>query len=510
MRRQIAERLNPRLAAALAVIAVLSVGGLASAAPGDPGEPIKLNGAMQPSGDVKFAQVSPDGRWVVYRADEEVPSALGALYSVPAAGGQRVRLSQRRVDFYAIDPTGSTVVYSERNAQRVYAIGIDGTNRRQLVDGRGPVVDFTSDGRSVLLQLGDDSVLVPVDGSGGAIVIPGARRPALSRDETMLVAVQRRAHQLVAQPVAGGDPAILTTDATAHRSIDAFIVSHDGSMVAYRLGRDELHVVSTAGGPSVRLDRERSWPSVIGPDLHFVDNGATVLFQSDQRVWGEHEIYAAPVDGSDLRSLTGPMVEGGRARDWQLSSDGLTVVYVADQDARRQRELYAVPVEGGPPVKLNGQLPLRGDVGPLSGDGFEISADSSTVIYRADQRTNNVNELWSVPIGGGTPIRLSGSMPPGGDVKLAPWIFGNGLEITADGTVVYVADQETNNVRELWSVPIGGGTSVKLNGPMTPKGDVLPPKAPVLLTTARGQVVYVADQDRNHRRELYIVDLPAD
>ena len=41
---------------------------------------------------------------------------------------------------------------------------------------------------------------------------------------------------------------------------------------------------------------------------------------------------------------------------------------------------------------------------------FLISPDSSRVVYRADQQTNEVFELYSVPLDGGSVTRLNGSL----------------------------------------------------------------------------------------------------
>ena len=46
------------------------------------------------------------------------------------------------------------------------------------------------------------------------------------------------------------------------------------------------------------------------------------------------------------------------------------------------------------------------------------------------------------------------------------------FQVTPDGSVVYVADQDTDNVFELYSVPIGGGATTKLNGALTAGGEV--------------------------------------
>ena len=88
--------------------------------------------------------------------------------------------------------------------------------------------------------------------------------------------------------------------------------------------------------------------------------------------------------------LNGTLVGGGDAFSYEVS--GTTVVYQADQDADNVIELYSVPVGGGTPVKLNGPLVAGGGVQP----GFVVSG--TTVVYRADQDADNVLELYSVPV----------------------------------------------------------------------------------------------------------------
>lgn len=52
-------------------------------------------------------------------------------------------------------------------------------------------------------------------------------------------------------------------------------------------------------------------------------------------------------------------------------------------------------------AKLNDALPSGGDV-----YGFEVTPDSSRVVYLGDQDTDEVRELYSVPVGGGTPLSV--------------------------------------------------------------------------------------------------------
>lgn len=61
----------------------------------------------------------------------------------------------------------------------------------------------------------------------------------------------------------------------------------------------------------------------------------------------------------------------------QISGDSSRVVYFADQETNDVEEIFSVPLTGGTSVKLNG--PLAGNY-PYD---FAISPDSSRVVYRA-------------------------------------------------------------------------------------------------------------------------------
>jgi hypothetical protein len=122
-------------------------------------------------------------------------------------------------------------------------------------------------------------------------------------------------------------------------------------------------------------------------------------------------------------------------------------VYRADQDADQVLELYSRPIDGsGSAVKLNGALVAGGNVSDL-----QISADSTWVVYRADQDADEVFEVYSRPIdGSGAAVKLSGALVSGGDVYFD-------FQISADSTrVVYSADQDADEVFELYSRPIDG------------------------------------------------------
>jgi len=215
--------------------------------------------------------------------------------------------------------------------------------------------------------------------------------------------------------------------------------------------------------------------------------------------------------------ISGEMVPLGDVTQYAISPDGKYVVYIADQELDGFPQLYSVPISGGTPTRLSEpafiillpvldfkisedsryvvfsqNIDLSGDLlsgnvrmvsVPITGgdnidlsqgaindkrlvESFSISSDSQRVVYISDNDTDGVSELYSSLIKGGTLTKLNPNLVADGNV--------DSFEISSDNQrVVYESDQTVNNTFELYSVSISGGTAVKLNGALTNSGDVL-------------------------------------
>ncbi|HMQ31966.1 MAG TPA: hypothetical protein PKD53_14650 [Chloroflexaceae bacterium] len=116
--------------------------------------------------------------------------------------------------------------------------------------------------------------------------------------------------------------------------------------------------------------------------------------------------------------------------------------------------------------KLSAVTATDGDV-----EAYAASEADALAVYMADQTTDGVYELFSVPLAGGTPTRLSASGQTVVGFKVSP----------VGGQVVYAALQAGQANASLFSVPIGGG-------------DVTPIVAS--LSTASAAIAFTADGDR--------------
>ena len=131
-----------------------------------------------------------------------------------------------------------------------------------------------------------------------------------------------------------------------------------------------------------------------------------------------------------------------------------------------------------------------GDGGNSNGSSPSAAA-TERIVYLADQDVNEVFELYLA----GSSIKLNPPLSRGKNVL--------DFQITPDKTaVVYRADQDTNDVFELYRVEFAHpGVSTKLNSPLPAGGDVWSE----VITPDSSSVLYVADQTTDGVLELYRV-----
>ncbi len=395
----------------------------------------QLNGALPAGGNVLEFNVSPDGARVVYRADQ---STLGVdeLYSVPIGGGASTKLNG------TMTPGGS------------------------MADP-GPGLSsflFTADGARVL-YLADQTTV----GVFELFSVPTGGGVATKLNGTL---------------VAGGDVAFFKTDGVSARIV--YVADQDTD------GRNELYSVPAAGGAVTKLNGTMPGGSTgiatIGAFRVWPD-GSKVVYRTDQSTAGKIELYSVPITGGSPTKLNPALVAGGNvvALSLPVFADGSTrLAYRADQEVDERFELYSVPVNGGSVFKLNASLVAGGDV-TLQGGGIY----DSTVLFVADQDVDEQFEVYSVPAIGGTPLKLSGTMAAGGDH------VGTNFD---DTRAAIRMDQLSDEVIELFGVRPAGGVPLRLNAPLVAGGDVV---ALDFTSVSPGNLVYMADQDVDEVYELY-------
>ncbi len=439
-------------------------------------------------GDV---QLAPDGRHAIFLQDVVV-DGVDALWSVRLAGGApellHALLPGEDIFDYSVSPDSLRVVYavyqgvlSERELRSI-----------EISDPPGP---------SILLnptlvtggEIGDDFLISP---DGGRVVY----RADQETDEVI---------ELWSVPITGGAVTKLNPPLVANGDVsssDSFSISADGSRVVYRADQEtdevfELWSVAIAGGPATKLN-----PALVtdgdvgsGASVRISPTGTRVVYTADQEVDQSNELWSVPITGGVAIKLNSTLAtDGDISPTFFISPDGGRVVYKGDQETNDESELYSVPILGGVAVRLTTLFDPSRSISDIS-----ISADNTRVVYRADQETLAVSEIYSNLLSGptGAWTKLNPTLPLGGDIELSS------LTLSPDGSrVAYVADQEVDNVLEIFSVPIAGGASVKLNPPLVSSGDVSSIPGPVI-TPDGSRAIYQADQVTNGVVEIWSVPI---
>jgi hypothetical protein len=196
------------------------------------------------------------------------------------------------------------------------------------------------------------------------------------------------------------------------------------------------------------------------------------VFMAAKDVAGTVELYASFDDGREMIKLSANLVSGGNVVDFKISPDGIFAAYVADQETDQVFELYVVPVDksaGDRAVKVSGFFMAGDGIKEISPgeNAFAWAPDSSLVAYLADQRTAGVIELFSVLPNGTSNIRLSGNLGSDRDVVEFLWAPDS-------SRIVYLANQDFVNALELYSVlPNVTNSSQKITSGFDPGENVI-------------------------------------
>jgi Tol biopolymer transport system component len=512
---------------------------------------IKLSGTMPAFGDVTRFQISLNGRYAVYLADQNTDE-VDELYSVLLDGGTPIRLNSplptgMEVFRFEISPDSRRVVYQAQQ-------GIQGVSEFYSVPIGGPAASG--------IKL--NPILMAGGGIGTFQISPDSNR-VVYRASQDTPYVQELYSVPILGPAASGIK--LNGPLVADGYVFDFQISPDSNRVVYQADQDthdafEFYSVPI-GGPAasgIKLSRslvaDGAWHY-----FHISPDSSRVVYLAEQDTPYVNELYSVLIGGPAASGikLNGPLPAGGDVYyNFLISPDSSRVVYLAEQDTDNVPELYSVPIVGpaASGIKLNPALVAGGVVST-----FQISPDSNRVVYQADQETNDVYELYSVPIGGpaASGIKLNPALVASWDivgfqfspdsrrvVYRAGWqscseysctlfyelysvpivgpaasgiklntalvedIFGeydSSYKISPDSRrVVYHTDQDTNNVYELYSVPIGGpaASGIKINGPLVAGGNV---GMFFQISPDSRRVVYRADQDIDNVYELYMTSI---
>jgi Tol biopolymer transport system component len=215
------------------------------------------------------------------------------------------------------------------------------------------------------------------------------------------------------------------------------------------------------------------WPSDDESSVIYAVTGAA----------GATDLYIVPTAGGTPIQLTtgdtrgalwfhsGTTDYGSNTTIPKLLPDGSRVIFTATSGVLRTQELYSARVDGSELIKLNPALPDGGDVGlsdSAVGFAFTVLPDSSRVIYVADQETVDIPELFSVAPDGTDNLKISGTLPVGDSVSSVYRGFTADVNSTSS-RVIFRTDSA------LWSVTPTGADLQQLSGAPSVDGTYLWP-----------------------------------
>jgi Tol biopolymer transport system component len=288
------------------------------------------------------------------------------------------------------------------NKQEVWIARPDGSHKRRLVSGRLPAL--SPDGRWVAFEGACD----PIRGCGELLVVPsaggktrrlasGAFRIGWSPDSQRLLAYQ---------PVSENGGLLLVIDRDGGRRIviakgglNGWSFSPNGRQVAFskkRGAKDDIHVVDADGGEAHRVTRDGSSAFPVWTRRGIVFSRLISPPGIANFGWGAHELWRIDADGSNRRSLSGPLparilgqgISGLEPVGWSngallagLSNEFGSPPYAVDPRTKTVRQI--------------GRFGFRGVADGLSRDGREVLVETGSVEVDRAQR------IEVVPFAGG-------------------------------------------------------------------------------------------------------------
>ena len=449
-----------------------------------------LNGplARRVVNQIEYPRTSPDGRFHTYALDRDGDGAL-ELYSNSAHGAHSPRLLASSL--------------------------LDGASRWITLDSSNVILpaDLDGDGLWEINRIPIDGTGAPKN-LGGAYPLRTVRILGESAASGRIVYLQgTTAFELFSLPLDGGTPARLNDPLSTGGGVhEAKLLGTDrvAFLANKSSGEPILLFAALADGsaPPIRLPISL----VDGGMVSFYQpspDGARVFYVADPEEAGRIELYSIASDGSTPpQKLNGPLVPGGTVGRWVhcpppgppyctshfdasflLSPNGQWIVYAATQEQVERSELYSVPADGSTgPVKLS-------SLADRSAFPLFISRDSSWVIFK-----DPFGELFSAPLDGSEPQRTISPPPPlGGSVLLE--------QGSVDGRrVVFAATQGLEAPLELFSTPVDGSAPpVRLNAPLPNGGSLSRGRQYPPFAVFDHGVVYQADQEVDELQELYLV-----
>ena len=422
--------------------------------------------------DDRQPDVSPDGRHIVFVTNRD--GGKGEIYVMDAVGGNPRNLTQHpsNDDTPAWSPDGRRIAFQSdrRGPIELFVMDADGGHPTPLTPGARAA--WSPDGTRIAYQLSVDHHpdVFTIDVTGGAAQRVTFDRdfaadPSWSPDGTRLAFTAARNHKLQIDVMRLDGTGRTTLTDRGNNRVPAW--SPDGRRILFSSDRDgpeALYVMEADGSVQHRVDPQSGegawWP-----------DGRAIVFESDRD--GNTELYRRRLDrepdgAARLTSHVATDDHPSWSRDGRLiafdsNRDGKPNIFVMDPDGGQIRNLTRSGASDAQPAwsSNDASIAFASDRGgtlaiyAIRADGSGLrrlteghgdsapqwSPDDRSICFSRDRG------IWTAPVAGGPPRRLASG-------ETCSW--------SPDGSHV-TFDRDADGVREIYSVPAGGGDAVCLS-----------------------------------------------
>jgi len=289
----------------------------------------------------------------------------------------------------------------------------------------------------------------------------------------------------------------------------------------YNVERNQLFMVNLATGVRIQIGANNPNSYVLSNDdeinskVHslrpqLLPDGSRIIYVVSNESTNSVELHSVKVNGSDDIVLNGNVVSGVDVDDiddddfiYAIAPDSSRIIYAVT--SANLRELYSITPDGNNNIKVSGDIAQVADnnlikdavVDAVSTGGtilitqsksiINITADSTRLLFMANQNNTGITDLYSVEINGANPTKVSN-----GDS-----VSGFTLSSSQSDVVVYSTD-------EIFSVPVIGGVSTQLSNGFSLSGI-----SELTLADNDQAVIYVSRNSATDNYELYLTKLDA-
>lgn len=384
---------------------------------------------------------------------------------------------------------------------------------------------FSPDGTTFLLKSDQDTLgeyhyyATPLDGGAIKKLTPDNARPAFfgganyTPDSQRIVYKTRREDPQGQAQYTGNGLAIIPATGGAATTLDqgdffetvgvnSFDLTADGTHAVYTWSESSffdlnMYSVHLDNLTRIRLDHD-------GGTLRqreVLADSQTIVYGMSIDVGGAieryQELWRVNMDGSMRTRIVGNLQTFTDIKYFFVTPDGAHILFTGDLDINDKIELYTVPLAGGSVVKINGQLPINGTVN----DGIVwITPDSQRVVYAATQRTSENFELFSAPVdGSAAAVPLTQELPFDNDAF--------GPQLTPDGQhILYLASLKYTYVPILYASPVDGSTAPVALTP-DPEVDGFKYSNAVRISPDGTRVACLVRESYTSRDQLYVAEI---